>query len=102
MKEMGWTDEAIEKTIEDLLEVKSKTFSESFEYQYPTVLFGWRKKHVDYTYVEREERYAISETTPTGLQVSLTPKMADVEHAEARSILMGIYAELSEIVKPLL
>ncbi len=96
----GWTDEKVEKTIAGLLEVKSKTFAGSFEYQYGT-LFGWRRKRVDYTYYEREERYALTETTLTGLQAELQVEMAKAS-TEARRILSDIYDELSEIVKPIL
>jgi hypothetical protein len=101
-----WTDEKIEKTIEGLIEVKSRTLSDSFVYEYPiTALFawinGWGSKRVDYTYIEREERYALSETTLTGLQVNLLESMARAS-TEAKRILSDLYDELCEFVKPLL
>jgi hypothetical protein len=96
----GWTDEKVEQTIEGLLEVKSRTLADSFEYSYLTV-FGEKTKRVNYTYLEREERYALSETTLTGLQAELQERMATAS-AEAKRLLSDIYDELSEIVKPLL
>ena len=97
----GWTAEKVDKTIAGMLEVKSRTLSASFEYEYPTVLFGWRSKRVDYTYIEREELYALSETTLTGLQEALQERMAGASTI-ARRILSDLYDELSGIVKPLL
>ncbi len=97
----NWTDEKVEKTITGLLEMKSTSFTDSFEYEYPTVLFGWETKRVEYTYIEREERYALSETTLTGLQANLQERMATARY-EARRILSDLYDELNETVKPLL
>lgn len=102
-----WTDEKVEKTIEGLIEVKSKSIADSFEYIYGPMNAGYtderklRKKRVDYTYIEREERYALSETTLTGLQIDLQRSMATAS-TEARRIISDLYDELSEFVKPLL
>ncbi len=97
----GWTAEKVEKTIAGMLEVKSTSHSDSFEYEYPTVLFGWKTKRVDYTYIEREERYELSETTLTGLQAAMHERMTGAGTI-ARRILSDLYDELSGIVKPLL
>jgi hypothetical protein len=100
-KGKGWTDEKVENTIVGLLEVKSRSVADSFEYLYDTDFFGRKTQRVDYTYVKREERYAVSETTLTGLQVVLQEQM-QVASAAARRILSELYDELSEIVKPVL
>jgi hypothetical protein len=103
----GWTDEKVENTIGGLLEVKSRTLADSYEYEYGDMYAWWRgerelrKKRIDFTYDELEERYTLSETTLTGIQADLQERMAKAS-AEARRILSDVYDELSEIIKPLL
>ncbi len=106
LKIKGWTDEKVEKTIVGLVEVKSRTINDYFEYEYGQVIDGTsenkvKTKRVDYTYEEREERYALTETTLTGIQTDLQQGMAKASY-EAKRVLNDVYDELNEIVKPLL
>lgn len=97
-----WTDEKVEKTISGLVEVKSRSFADSFEYSYTANIFGYQARvRIDYTYEEREERYALSETALTGLQAELKEQMAEVS-TETRHILSDLYDELCGVVKPLI